>query len=342
MCNSNRRSCFDEFLVLDTASIPGNSNHATWNVMRWKTKFDGDILSTLDHVSRFATYTSKFEVIHLDVLIFLFMRSLQGHISWLHNCKPKIISTIKAFFDGFLKHVQACQPLDSQEQGFNEHCEDLGKNYPSIHLNIDINGYLHIEEGKWEVHGHTFDKDPIYDTDDDDANRTLVFPHNPWDVFGSHVDPFLNPSYIITYNEESFLSPKYDNHEQISCCASPCHQTPFPSNHDLMVAMKHNINDKDHDEDDMPEVAIHQKFISLILDISIFWLQERIPWSRLHPFIPSSPMILHVRSFYFPTSRPRDLPYGHSCPSLWIYCMRIMCSHIDWIICWLHWVYDYT
>jgi len=39
---------------------------------------------------------------------------------------------------------------------------------------------------------------------------------------------------------------------------------------------KRDMNDKDHDGDDMPKFAIHWRFMSLIIDISIFWLEERI------------------------------------------------------------------
>jgi len=65
--------------------------------------------------------------------------------------------------------------------------EDLGEGDPIVPLMIDINDYLLIQEGKWEVR---FDKDPIYDTNDRDIHRTLVFHHNHRVVVESHVDPF--------------------------------------------------------------------------------------------------------------------------------------------------------
>lgn len=118
--------------------------------------------------------------------------------------------------------------------------EDLREGDPVTPSNIDINDYLHIEEVKWEVHGNYFDKIPNYDTDDADINRSLVSLHNPRVVVELHVDPFLNPS----CNKESFLLPEYDHHEQSTCYVSPCHQSPFPSNHDLRMAIKHNMNDR--------------------------------------------------------------------------------------------------
>lgn len=69
------------------------------------------------------------------------------------------------------------------------------------------------------------------------------------------MEPFINPSYIIAKNEEFSLSHKYNQHEQPTCCIFPCPLYPFPSGHDPMVAMKHNVNDKDHDEDHMLEVV---------------------------------------------------------------------------------------
>lgn len=66
--------------------------------------FDGDLLSAIDHVARYVAYTSKVEVVHHNVLVMLFMRSLQGHNSWLHNCNGRSISSIEGLFDGFLKH----------------------------------------------------------------------------------------------------------------------------------------------------------------------------------------------------------------------------------------------
>lgn len=130
---------------------------------------------------------------------------------------------------------------------------------------------------------------------------------------------------------------EYDHHEKPTSCVIPCHQSLFPP--------KHDINDKDHDGDDMFEVSIHLRFKSLIVDISIFWLEERIQCNRLHPFALSSPMILHEWLLHFTASRPCDLPCFHSFHCLWICCMskqKGSCFHIDWIIYWLHWVYDYT
>jgi len=73
--------------------------------------FDGDPLSAIDHVEIFNTRSSREKVVHQDVLMLLFMGSLSGHNSWLHNKKPWSISSIEQFFDGFLNHCQAYPTL---------------------------------------------------------------------------------------------------------------------------------------------------------------------------------------------------------------------------------------
>jgi len=97
-------SYLDEIPTLDIANIPGYLNHVTFNMIFTVPKFDGDPSFAIDHVARFATYTSKVDVVHQDVLIMLFKRALQGHDSWLYNCKPRSMSSIEALFDKFLEH----------------------------------------------------------------------------------------------------------------------------------------------------------------------------------------------------------------------------------------------
>ena len=112
-----------------------------------------------------------------------------------------------------------------------------------------------------------------------------------------------------------------------------------------MEAIKHDINGKDHDGSDMPKVAIHQMFMSLIVDISIFWLEESFSWTRLHPFVSSSPVIIHVWAFYFPTPCLGDPPYDCFYPYFWICYISnhwARCLYNDLMMSWLHWLYDYT
>ena len=119
-------------------------------------------------------------------------------------------------------------------------------------------------------------------------------------------------------------------------------QSPFPSNHNPLEEIKYDINDNGNN---IPEVSIHKKIMSLIIDISIFWLEETITWTRLHPFITSSHMIIHVWASYFPSSHPLHPPYN--CTHIH-FGICYMSNHtgrqiyIDMMICSLHLLYDYT
>lgn len=49
---------------------------------------------------------------------------------------------------------------------------------PMAPLRIDIEDYLHVVEGKWEIIGYHLDKDPIYDADDE-PDKDLDLPCIP-------------------------------------------------------------------------------------------------------------------------------------------------------------------
>jgi len=145
--------------------------------------------------------------------------------------------------------------------------------------------------------------------------------------------------------DHSIVSPLQCNHHVQPSCVSPSCWPPFPTNHNPMKAISHDVNNKDNGGSDMLEVAIHQKFMSLVVDISIFWLQEKISWTRLHPFLTSSHIIIHLWASYFPTSRLQHPPCAWVCIRFGIFCMsnhRSRHIYIDLMICWLHWLYDYT
>jgi len=114
-------SFFDDFPALDITSIPGNPNHVTGRMVRGVPIFDGDPLSANYYVERFIAHASKEKVVHQDVLILLFMSSLHGHNSWLHNHEPRSISSIEEFFDGFLRYFHICPTLNIQEEAFIKH-----------------------------------------------------------------------------------------------------------------------------------------------------------------------------------------------------------------------------
>jgi len=60
---------------------------------------------------------------------------------------------------------------------------DLEKDAPISPLDDDIGYYLHIEEGKWEIEGHPYDKDPLYDNDKEDEVKVSLpfFQHITFD-----------------------------------------------------------------------------------------------------------------------------------------------------------------
>jgi len=141
---------------------------------------------------------------------------------------------------------------------------------------------------------------------------------SPGHMMSSNYEPFPpleysikeNPSIDYTFPawthpqdfDYSIVSPLQCNHHVQPTCVSLSRRPPFPTNHNSMKAISHDINNKENEGSDMPEVVIHQKFMSLVVDISIFWLQEKISWTRLHHFLTSSHIIIHVWASYFPTS----------------------------------------
>jgi len=88
--------------------------------------FDGDLVFEIDHAELFIFHTSKENVVHKDVFMLLFMSSLYGYNSWLHNHEPQSISSIKEFFECFLRHFQVCPTLNVEEEAFIEHHHHLG------------------------------------------------------------------------------------------------------------------------------------------------------------------------------------------------------------------------
>lgn len=56
---SNRLSFFDKFPSLYIARIPGHPNHVAGKVAREVPVFDGDPLSSIDHVEIFNAHASR-------------------------------------------------------------------------------------------------------------------------------------------------------------------------------------------------------------------------------------------------------------------------------------------
>jgi len=87
--------------------------------------FDGDPLSAINHVEIFKAHTKTEKVFHQDVLMLLFMGSLNGHSSWLHDHEPGSISSIEEFVDGFLRHFQVHLALSIQGEALIKHHQDI-------------------------------------------------------------------------------------------------------------------------------------------------------------------------------------------------------------------------
>jgi hypothetical protein len=66
------------FPSLDINNIPGYPNHFSPDWLDDCPKFDGDPSSAITHVVKFLKYASKINVIHEDVLIRLFLVSLEA------------------------------------------------------------------------------------------------------------------------------------------------------------------------------------------------------------------------------------------------------------------------
>lgn len=100
----------------------------------------------------------------------LFMTSLSGHNSWLQNHEPRSISSIEEFFDGFLRHFQACPALNIQEEAFIDQNHDEQERGSSLVLHDerwdDNSESMCDREGEFvesEVRViPTFPKDTIY------------------------------------------------------------------------------------------------------------------------------------------------------------------------------------
>jgi len=106
------------------------------------------------------------------------MSKKEGH-PWVHMTKIGMMIIPKSHVIGgeFVESEVKVSPTFSKDTIFDDlPFEDLGEGDPIAPSNIDINDYLIIEEGKWEVH---FDKDPLSMTPmTKDIHMTLVFPQN--------------------------------------------------------------------------------------------------------------------------------------------------------------------
>jgi len=75
-------------------------------------------------------------------------------------------------------------------------------------LQVDIYDFLQIEEGMWDASGHFFEKDPIYDIED---NCVLILPSSLYNHEDMIVDAPLNLPIILP---QSYSGHMYFEHDE--------------------------------------------------------------------------------------------------------------------------------
>jgi hypothetical protein len=93
------------FPSLDIEVIMGYPNHFSLGWGSNCLKFDGDLSLTITYVVSFLKYVSNIDVTHQDVLIRLFLLSVETRKKgWAkHTLNPKSISSLIIFIEEFLK-----------------------------------------------------------------------------------------------------------------------------------------------------------------------------------------------------------------------------------------------
>lgn len=152
------------------------------------------------------------------------------------------------------------------------------------------------------------------------------------EVFSPNFDEELvSPS----EKQESWFFPKYNN-ESTSC---------FPNDQNNIILNMFESFTPYFPEDDKPMIVPHQRFMHLIIDISISWLEDQIQSSRLVSFPSSKVPFYGIWLSFFPISCPHNPSYHYS-HLYFLFCGKDnngnMHSRIDQLICWFHWIYDYT
>lgn len=187
-----------------------------------------------------------------------------------------------------------------------------------------------------EVRDRSCSRSLIYDIHD--TTRALIFPYDPKGMFELSMDPSLAPCHM-TIDDNDPSSPSKLDHLKKHLIDPHTSLQLLHSHHELQATMKHDAINKDHNEYNMPKVAIHRRFMTLIIDISILWLKEKC---TIHSSLPPSSIIFSACSFHLPTSHPHDSTYDCSFLYYHIGDCRGECIYNALMTCWLHWIYDYT
>jgi hypothetical protein len=114
----------------DVEGIPGYPNELPPN---WKDsipKYDGDCNFAISHVTSFLEFISSINVTHEDVLMRLFVYSLEGDPrTWVKTCSsPKKISSLAGLIQAFLKYWDPTYEEESKNNAdFEDEEKDLKK-----------------------------------------------------------------------------------------------------------------------------------------------------------------------------------------------------------------------
>ena len=108
---------------IDVQNIPGYPNHCSTEWRASCPKFNGDLALAVTHVVNYVKYASSLNVLHEDVLMKIFVFSLESsQRSWLsHSCDPKSIPSSTKLIEEFLKH---CQPTTQNLQDTFQELKD--------------------------------------------------------------------------------------------------------------------------------------------------------------------------------------------------------------------------
>jgi len=175
--------------------------------------FDGDPLSAIDHLERSNTHTSREKVVHQDFLMLLFMGSISGHNSWLHDHEPRSTSSYQEFIDGCLRHFQVHLALSIKEEAFIKHHQDIknlgnDQEYESLGPPDENDDFEDTCSGKDKFMGSEIETNPTFlkditpnessfenlESDDpitplkDDVEDYFLIEKEKWEIIGPQFD----------------------------------------------------------------------------------------------------------------------------------------------------------
>jgi hypothetical protein len=95
-------------LSIDVQNITGDPNHCS---IEWREncpKFNGDPALAVTHVVNYMEYDSSLNVLHEDVLMKIFVSSLESsqRSCLAHSCNPKSIPSSTMLIEEFLRHYR--------------------------------------------------------------------------------------------------------------------------------------------------------------------------------------------------------------------------------------------